>query len=188
MKALTLWQPWAWWVASGQKPIENRPWKPPAKSINDIIAIHAGATFDKDAADFLDRAGKASSVDDSGARIHGAILGFARVVGYVEKGQLQPDPALRSFWFFGPFGWKLEDITQLATPVPCKGALGLWQIQEITASTIERQLQCCARMNRVDAKDESVAAGTLVCPDHGTTHDLSRYWRLAELRRGTTRC
>lgn len=37
MKALTLWQPWAWWVASGWKPIENRPWPPPASAIGTIV-------------------------------------------------------------------------------------------------------------------------------------------------------
>ena len=26
MKALTLWQPWAWAMASGMKLVENRPW------------------------------------------------------------------------------------------------------------------------------------------------------------------
>lgn len=37
---------------------------------------------------------------------------------------------LSSPWFFGPFGWALDEIRPLAEPVPCKGALGLWRVPE----------------------------------------------------------
>ncbi len=31
-------------------------------------------------------------------------------------------------WFFGRFGWKLENYQQLSKLIPCRGALGLWQL------------------------------------------------------------
>lgn len=61
-------------------------------------------------------------------RVRSAILGTARIVEFVELGQLHPHGALKSPWFFGPFGWILEEIRPLAEPVPCKGALGLWTV------------------------------------------------------------
>jgi hypothetical protein len=51
--ALTLHRPWARYVATGQKRIENRPWAPPAKMLGETIAIHAGKKWDPDAANFI---------------------------------------------------------------------------------------------------------------------------------------
>lgn len=48
------------------------------------------------------------------------MLGIAKVVGVVE--------ASDSKWFMGPFGWLLEDITPLRTPIPCRGMQGLWPV------------------------------------------------------------
>jgi hypothetical protein len=47
MRALTVKQPWASLIASGEKRIENRSWRPPAELIGQRIAIHAGASWDK---------------------------------------------------------------------------------------------------------------------------------------------
>lgn len=41
MKAITLWEPWAWAVAYAGKWIENRTWRPPRTAILKPIAIHA---------------------------------------------------------------------------------------------------------------------------------------------------
>lgn len=42
MRALSLWQPWAWLVANGWKPIENRPWN---CHFRERILIHAGRRY-----------------------------------------------------------------------------------------------------------------------------------------------
>lgn len=46
MKALTVRQPWAWAIARGHKPIENRSWAPTYRG---PLAIHAAAKWDDDA-------------------------------------------------------------------------------------------------------------------------------------------
>jgi hypothetical protein len=45
MKALTVRQPWAWAIARGHKPIENRSW---TTSYRGPLAIHAAAKWDDD--------------------------------------------------------------------------------------------------------------------------------------------
>lgn len=36
--------------------------------------------------------------------------------------------AARSPWFSGPIGWVLADKVVLPTPIPCRGAQGLWTV------------------------------------------------------------
>ncbi len=41
MTALTIRQPWAWFIVNGHKDIENRSWKPTAKWIGKRIIVHS---------------------------------------------------------------------------------------------------------------------------------------------------
>lgn len=41
LKALSVRQPWAWFIVNGHKDIENRTWKPSEKMIGQTIIIHA---------------------------------------------------------------------------------------------------------------------------------------------------
>lgn len=50
----------------------------------------------------------------------GAIVGSVELCGSVEYSD--------SPWFFGPHGIKLAQPVALKTPVPCKGALGLFRL------------------------------------------------------------
>ena len=137
MKALTLWQPWAWWVASGQKVIENRPWAAPKSAIGTEIAIHAGKVFDEDAYQLLRREDLRVYKETNwpsnpdGEHVQGAILGTAKVLrcfDYVQP-PLSEEHA-RSPWAFGPHCWVLGDFRLLAEPIHWKGALGLWEVPE----------------------------------------------------------
>lgn len=124
---LTLVQPWATVVVHHGKRIENRPWKPPAWAIGKRLAIHAGKKYDDQVArDLWTHTG--ISVPCKKAIVLGAIVGTARLAGYVTDSM---DP-----WFFGPFGWQLEDVRALAEPIPCGGALGLWRLPEAVAAQI----------------------------------------------------
>lgn len=51
----------------------------------------------------------------------------------VAKGQEQ--------WFFGPYGWILDEVTKLALPVHCKGALGIWKMPDDVIQRVNEQLQ-----------------------------------------------
>ena len=143
MKALTLWQPWAWAVAFGGKDVENRTWAPPVGIERERIAIHAGRRLvpleDPAWADCKARLREASK---RSTRIlpalpilpgrddlpHGAIVATAIV-----KGVIGPFPVVKadpSPWWSGPWGWELEDVIPLERAVPCAGTQRLWEVPE----------------------------------------------------------
>lgn len=157
MKALTILQPWASLIvgsptAPPQKPIENRSWMPPASMIGERFAIHAGKKLDLHAFArvFLDKiCGEVRPPYQTPAQFpRGGVVGVAtlewaialrshdRLAAFGDRFQrITPDTlaswaldadALR--WFFGPVGFVLRDVRAVATPVPCKGALGFWQL------------------------------------------------------------
>ena len=43
-------------------------------------------------------------------------------------------------WFVGPVGWVLRERTWLPTPVPCKGAQGLWTLPPDVQRGVDEQL------------------------------------------------
>jgi hypothetical protein len=156
VKALTLYQPWGWAVASAFKLVENRTWRPPASIVGETIAIHGGKKYDKEGEAFLRKngvvfptaefggVGKAGVALEVGPRSVG-ILGVARIAGYVEKGSrffahrlpsgalnttlLPPnDSRLTDPMFFGPIGFMLDRIQLCSTPIELKGAMGLFHV------------------------------------------------------------
>ncbi len=82
------------------------------------------------------------------------IVGLARVVGCIRKSGPHADDIeivsgvagvhvdVDSEWFFGPFGWILQDVVALAKPVPCRGAQGLWQPPaDVAARVLEQAIE-----------------------------------------------
>ncbi len=137
MKALTLKHPWAFAIANLGKRIENRTWKPPASIVGQFIAIHGGAApynrarmreTLRDARLITQHIPGAAELTfqalGSDARLRDMItpgvVCVAKVTGYVERSH---NP-----WFTGPYGWTLEDVFTLSTPMQCKGAQGLWEL------------------------------------------------------------
>lgn len=86
--------------------IENRTWKLPTRMYGQRICVHAG---------------KRRMLDYRGAEDRlGAILGEVTIVNCVQS--------YPSKWFFGPYGFVLEDPVEYATPISCKGALGFFAV------------------------------------------------------------
>jgi activating signal cointegrator 1 len=156
LHALSFLQPWLWAILSGHKPVENREWRPRPKIIGKRIALHASRGYDHAGADFVRRvlpADALSYTPNMAALPRGAILGTAVVVGAVEipevpKPLISPTIGLspeqvatvhQSPWTFGPWAWLLADMTRLATPIACRGALGLWRVPEDIAERIARE-------------------------------------------------
>ncbi len=138
--ALTLRPPWAALVVAGPKHIENRGWPPPPWLIGKRIAIHAGLKVDeygaRQAAGImaaLARAGRINERDLKApiphADVRGAIIGTAVVTGF------ETDSS--SLWFFGPFGWTLEDRRPLVEPIPCRGFQKLWALPRDLRQQVE---------------------------------------------------
>lgn len=128
LSGLTLWQPWAWAVAHGSKRIENRPWRPWPSIVGKLLAIHAAAKVDvvdeEYAAEWI-CARTGLVVPAASTLPRGAIVAVARVTGSVAASS---DP-----WFVGPFGWQLDQVVALPTPLPCRGRQGLWPVPDEVA-------------------------------------------------------
>ena len=141
IRGLTLYQPWASAVAEGVKRWENRSWPPPRKMIGQLVAIHAGKTFDERSAPKV--ASLWRGMSEHGPFETGAILAVARIAGAVcletptdpiVGGSLRDREMIRSAstdpWIFGPWAWLLTDVKKLETPIPCRGRQRLWRLPE----------------------------------------------------------
>jgi hypothetical protein len=147
--ALTLWQPMAFAIAIGKKPIENRPWPPPQKLIGSWIAIHAGQTFNQAHWRFIreqsDKTGRWFDANHPLYSAAGAVIAVAHLAGFISGNQHDPlnenhplfwegvdhfDRAkhYESPWYFGPFGWVLDVVHPLREPVRCRGFQRLWRL------------------------------------------------------------
>jgi hypothetical protein len=111
MKALSIMQPWAHLIVSGQKDVENRSW--PTRYRGPVL-IHAGKKFDRDF-DRGDFPGLDISLPDD--LDVGGIVGVAEIVDCVTVSA--------SLWFFGRYGFVLQNARPLPFR-PCRGALGFF--------------------------------------------------------------
>lgn len=113
MKALTVFQPYAWLIVKGIKPIENRTWSTRHRG---PLLIHAGAKW-------LDgwqaRAARFGIEVPANLPTRG-LIGVVDVTGVVKHSD---DP-----WFDGPFGWTLDNPREIPF-VPMRGAQGLFEIE-----------------------------------------------------------
>jgi hypothetical protein len=140
MKAITIWQPWAYCIASGMKPIENRYW---STSYRGPLAIHAGRQWDKDGAIDERVRGALSPYltvrqrydqDAVDAAEHpdrfmfGAIIATANLSDcHVSMDCCLPWGDL-SIGFEYVWHWVLTDVRPLANPVPMRGHQRLWNV------------------------------------------------------------
>lgn len=130
MKAISIKQPWVHAILREGKNIENRSWQ---THFRGWLALHASgkpSTWNE-----YPRGMKAP---DLKALDYSAICGVARLAKIIT--------ASESKWFNQPddgetnFGWMLEDVTALKTPIPCKGALNLWKVPPKIVRAIKLQL------------------------------------------------
>lgn len=133
MKALTLYRPWPWAIfhaPRNPKRVENRPWKPWPSVVGQVIALHAGRKFDSDAADRLCvRYGLHPDGRPPAGWEDEGLIGTAMVLGYATSAEdCTRYMAGQAAWWIGPFAWLLADVRAFATPIPCAGALGLWDV------------------------------------------------------------
>lgn len=148
MRALTLWQPWAWAVVAGHKPVENRLWPPPANMMGVPFAIHAGKRWDRKGEVAIGAAGVALPATDPLVDARGAVIGIATVERVVRStatpGFDSSHPGTLTdyerLWYFGPYGWLLRDVVRLSKPVPCRGFQLFWTLPVDVQAEVRRQL------------------------------------------------
>jgi len=134
MKALTIRQPWASFIALGEKDIENRNW--PTR-FRGRVAIHASARLTDSEVDaaFAICNHRHPNIQLSVLRERvqrmplGSILGTVDIVDCVT--------ASDSPWFFGTYGFVLKDAKLVQQPIPCKGALSFWTVPDEIAAQLE---------------------------------------------------
>lgn len=111
MKAISIQQPWAWAIFHAGKDIENRSW---STSFRGELAVHAtriqsGWQFPPGIA-----------VPPEQDLVLGSVIGLVEIVDVVNRSC--------SRWFTGPRGFVLRNPQLLASPVPCPGNQGIWEL------------------------------------------------------------
>lgn len=128
MKALTLTQPWASLVMSGDKRIETRSW---STAYRGPLAIHAAKGWDADARWFASQVcGRILLGWDLPEDLpRGAVLGTVELLDVQPTWALNPSERERFFGDYSPgrWGWIFGDFRNFAQPVLARGALGLWE-------------------------------------------------------------
>jgi len=141
MKAISLRQPWPWFILRGGKHLENRSW---TSSYRGPVLIHSSKGWDEDEmqddlriATHIARslgaipAGGVPALETLKAE-RGCIVGVATIAGSV----IDSD----SPWFFGPKAFVLEDPLPFVDMVPCRGDRGLFTVPEDVASACRAQI------------------------------------------------
>jgi hypothetical protein len=130
----------------GEKRIETRSW---STKFTATIAIHASKSFPDGDMDLCSEwpfkeALKAASIHGPCDLPRGMILGTARIVVCRPASLIEPhiSEQEKAFGNYGPsrFAWFLAEPFILAKPVPCRGALGLWEVPEAIAVEVIRGL------------------------------------------------
>jgi hypothetical protein len=156
MKALTLTQPWATLVAIGAKRVETRSW---SSSYRGPVAIHAAKTVPTWARHVphewpfgmvLRDADIQSDANGDPDLPRGAIVAVARIVEIVPTSPESNERVLAVYggryeyefgdYSRGRYAWALADIRPLLDPIPCRGALSLWDLPEDTEERLDFQL------------------------------------------------
>ncbi len=131
MKALTLIQPWATLVAIGAKRYETRSW---STTYRGPLAITASKGFPMEYRDLCEEAFYQPALLPLGGAAklpRGAVLCTCRLVAVHRTEDIRGTLSKRELAFGGyddgRFAWELTEVRQLPNPIPCKGAMGLWE-------------------------------------------------------------
>lgn len=144
MKALTMKPPWTWAMLRLGKDYENRKWMPGAHELRpgEWFALHNGKTPKGKARERAeDLAIELAERDDRGA-VNFAEVFREGIVGVARFGGAWAAVfAEEAKWFEGPYGWKLEQVIELPTPIVCPGQQGLWSVPRGSRAFLERQVE-----------------------------------------------
>lgn len=133
MRAISIRAPWWWYILYAGKDIENRDWP---TSYRGPVLIHASSWWVHHEARDDNLSARRMAVDAGYGGITpntaearewmqprgGHIVGVAEIVDCVE--------ASDSPWFVGRYGFKLGTVSAFKHPIPCKGALGLFNVPD----------------------------------------------------------
>lgn len=139
MKAISVRAPWWWFILHAGKDIENRDW--PTR-FRGTVLLHASRWWrldevQEDSADAIECYNAAKRLIANKEftyrelrDIGGHIVGKVDIVDCVSSSD--------SPWFFGKYGFVLANPVAFERPIPCKGALGLFDIPSDILNIVER--------------------------------------------------
>lgn len=141
MKAISLRQPWPWFILHAGKNLENRSWTMPYRG---PVLIHSSKWWDEEEIeDDLDTAASIASMNgtmptcgrpplSSLRKELGHIVGMATIVDATTESE--------SLWFFGPKAFVLENPVAFPGPVPCRGERGIFTVSDEVAEACRIQI------------------------------------------------
>jgi len=124
-RALTVWQPWAWAIVMGHKPVENRTQRTHYRG---RLGIHAALTYDEEANGFMVVEAGVDPVPHESDLTFGALIGEVTVVDCLTDAQYAeqfPD----GVWgteFAMAWKWVLTNPVAYDEPIPMRGKQGIW--------------------------------------------------------------
>jgi hypothetical protein len=136
VRALTLWQPWAWAILHAGKRIENRTRPFPHKLLGQVVALHAGKTYSHGVWNWPLPGGPPTKEEC----VLGAVVGTARLVYVFDRIPATDVPEDQHKWWVGPVGWLLDDVHPLAEPVPCRGFQGFWTLPSAVEHAVRARM------------------------------------------------
>jgi hypothetical protein len=138
MKAISVWNPWAWALVAGHKTVENRDWKLPRAFIGERVLVHCGKRKpilgDVDmVADWARMNGH--TMPEWARRAVGGLVGSLVFEADLTVVEVSRGPE----WAFGERCWAVRpgSPVMFRAAIPCKGALGFFGVGE----DIERRVQ-----------------------------------------------
>jgi len=152
VRSLTMTDPWGTLVACGAKRIETRSWPTPHRG---PLAIHIAKTLPPEAQAWCDKPLFRHALETGGytrresvANAWGLPLGQIIAIVWLDDLQrisstFQVAEPERSFGLFAPgrYAWMLSQVYRLATPVPTRGALGVWEWRPPASFWVEIQVE-----------------------------------------------
>lgn len=136
MKALSMTQPWAQALFNGLKHYETRSW---STNYRGLLIIHAAKNFPKYAREF---AATERALGRGDSRIPGgALIGKVELVKIwrVEEliGRLSGIEHLYGDYSPGRYAWEFVNPVLFPEPIPLKGALGLFNVDDSLIANLE---------------------------------------------------
>lgn len=127
-RAISLWQPYASLIALKLKQYETRHWQ---TSYRGLLAIHAAKRWTQEEWYAIDKL--STKHDEIYRGLHyplplGAVVCICKLVQCHRTESLKVSELERSVGNFAPgrFAWQLEVVEVFDTPIPARGAQGLW--------------------------------------------------------------
>lgn len=125
MKALSIRQPWVWFILNAGKDVENRDWRHKSNFVGECL-LHASSRMSQAeydvACEFSRGIGVTIPIPDFEALPLGGIVGIVKIIKHV---RMSVSP-----WFVGPSALVLENPYPLPF-VRGKGALGFFDFEPI---------------------------------------------------------